>query len=260
MADPNILLWDLETGYNVATIFSLFTRSGMLPYQAIQQERYIICGSFKTLGKGKTRAVSLLGDRDRFNEDPTDDEFVVRSLHESLSEADALVAHYGDNFDIKFFNSRAIYHGLDPLPEIPQIDTYKIAKNKFLFNSNKLDYLGQFLGVGEKIKTDEGLWAACFQGKVSAVRDMVTYNIQDVDLLERVYQKLAPYAQQAQRKINMNHYYGDNNVCPTCGSGDLHRRGYRYTRVSKFARFQCQECGSWSSAPIRKDETLGVIR
>jgi hypothetical protein len=256
---PNILIWDLETGYNVATIFSLFNKRP-IPPDAIQQERYIICGAYKLLGQGSTRAISLLGDLDRFREDPTDDSYVVRELHKVLSEADALVAHYGDNFDSRYFNTRAVFHGLDPLPDIPQIDTYKIAKGKFLFNSNRLDYLGKFLGLGGKISTNQELWARCYRGEQKAVREMVAYNKQDVDLLEAVYQKLAPYAHQAQRKVNMNLWFGDNNVCPTCGSDNLHRRGYRYTRVSEFARFQCQACGSWSSAPINTEGKLGKIR
>jgi hypothetical protein len=264
MNDPKILLWDLETGYNVATIFSLFNRSGRLPYQSIQQERYIICGAYKTLGAEKVNAISLLGDRERFAEDPTDDYYVVTELYKVLEGADALVAHYGDKFDMKYFNARAIYHGLSPLPDIPTIDTYKIANAKFLFNSNKLDYLGQFLGVGRKIETTEKLWAKCFQGNRKAVQDMVTYNKQDVELLEDVYRKLAPWAQNSQRKLNMNHFYGDGETmtCPRCGGHHLHRRGYYYTTVKKFARFQCQNpsCGAWPKAPIMADGTIGMLR
>jgi hypothetical protein len=258
MNEPNILIWDIETAHAIAALFSLYQDS--VPIQNVLQEWYIICASWKWLGKKQVYATSVLDDIERFEKDPNDDYHVLKTLRGVIEQADAIVHHYGDRFDLPKFNTRLLYHGLDPLPDIPQIDTYKICKNKFKFLSNKLDYVGQYLGVGEKITTSPKLWLRCLMGEKDAVREMVKYNKQDVELLERVYVKLAPFAQAAQRKLNMNLWYGDNNVCPTCGDANLHRRGYRTTRVSKFARFQCQSCGTWSSAPIRANGTLGVIR
>jgi len=258
MSSPKILVWDIETGYNLARIFSLFNKHRPIPHSAIQKERYMISASFKELGKSKTYAFSLLDTPKLFKKDPTDDSELVKAVHEEISSADALIAHYGDNFDIKFFNTRALINGLPPAPPVLTIDTYKIAKQKFLFNNNRLDYIGKVLKVGGKISTSEGLWDRCYDGDPKAVKEMVVYNKQDVNLLEKVYLKLAPYVPA---KLNLNHFFGKfEPVCPLCGGNHLQSRGSRYTRVSQWQRFQCQECGHWSSAPIHNDGTLGQLR
>lgn len=247
--EPVIYVWDIETGFNVAGIFQLLNHNMIHP-SAIMQEKYLICAAFKQLGKGKTFAVSIDEDKERFKKDPTDDYYAVKKIHGILSGADAIIHHYGDKFDIRFFNSRVIYHGLPPLPPMIQIDTYKIAKKHFMFNSNRLDYIGKYLGVGGKIKTSEGLWMRCFNGEKSAIKEMVKYNKQDVDLLEKVYLKLQPYAPA---KLNMNLF--DGLGCPTCGSGRLAQQGTRMARTTVQQRYKCQDCGSWSWAP-----KTGVLR
>ena len=258
MPQPKVLIWDIETGFNLARIFSLFNKYKPIPHTALQQERYMISMSWKELGSTRINALSLLNDMPRFKTNPHDDYHLVKACREVLSEADALVAHYGDSFDLKFFNARLLINGLAPLPPVIHIDTYKIAKRHFLLNSNRLDYIGQVLGLGGKIHTTEDLWHDCFDGKVKAVREMVRYNKQDVALLEKVYQRLAPFTSSS---LNMNHFFGDfEPVCPTCGDDHLHARGKRYTKVSEQQRFQCQACKSWSFAPIRKDGTLGKLR
>jgi len=257
MSDPKILVWDIETNFNLLLTYDLFTN--FIPYDRILEERYMISVAWKELGGKKIEAVSLLDDPERFTKDPHDDYHVVKTIYEVLSEADAIIHHFGDKFDVKMLNSRLIYHGFPPLPEIVQIDTYKIATSKFKFNSNKLDYLGEYLGLGRKIPVNRQLWVDCWHGTKRAVRDMVTYNKQDVKLLEQVYLKLAPFAPA---KLNLNHFYGNDEdpVCPLCGGTHLQKRGNRLTRAGKWQRFQCQECGGWSSAPLRKDGSIGKIR
>ena len=256
MSKPAVLFYDLETGFNLATIFSLHHPEKYIPYKAIRKERYIICGSWKWQGQKRVNAVSVLDDPSRFDISPTDDYEVVAKLHSILSTADAIVAHYGDNFDIKFFNTRALYHGFSPIPSVIQIDTCKMAKQKFLFNSNALDYLGQFLGIGKKITTHFQLWLDCFNGKKKAIRGMVKYNKQDVILLEEVYNALAPYCDS---KLN-NNLFTNNRVCPSCGSSSLTRQGFKYTRVAVKQQVQCKDCGHWASYPVSKAGNMGVIR
>lgn len=258
MRNPKILVWDIETSHTLAAIFSLFKDNTR--HSDIIQEWYIICAAWKWLGDKDTQSVSVLDDPKRFAKNPNDDYHVVKVLHDILSQADAIVHHYGDNFDIKKLNTRLIHYGFDPLPPIVQIDTYKICKSKFKFMSNRLDYVGHYLGVGGKMDTTPGLWLECLRGVKRAVRDMVAYNKQDVELLEKVYVKLAPFAPT---KLNMNHFYGDDEdpVCRLCASSHLQKRGFRYSTVSKFQRYQCQECGAWGSAIISKiNEKEGSMR
>ena len=239
-----VIIWDIETCFNIAAIFGLF--EDRTSPSNILKERYVICVAWKELNEKKTHAVSVLDDMPRFLKDPNDDYYVVKRIHEVLSGADAIVAHYGDAFDIKMFNSRVIYHKLPPLPNLIQIDTYKLAKSKFKFNSNKLDYLGTYLGVGKKMSTTPGLWMKCLQGNQSAIKEMVKYNKQDVDLLEDVYKILAPYTPN---KINRA-LISNTHVCPLCESSNLHKRGFTYTKTATWQRYNCTDCGHWSKGTL----------
>jgi len=247
--EPKILFWDVENSHNIVATFNLF--KAFIPHDNILQHWFMFCASWKWAGKDKVHTVSLLDDPLRFKEDHTDDYYVIAKIHEALSEADAVVAHNGDRFDMKKFNARAIQHGFQPIPEVIQIDTLKIAKAKFNFNYNKLDFLGEYLGVGKKIKTDNELWLRCLRGERKALKEMLHYNKQDVVVLEKVYDKLKPYVPA---KVNFNLFKSTGTqVCPSCGGNHTHRSGIRRTRTREYYRYQCQGCGHWFKSIDAKD-------
>lgn len=238
----NILLWDIETAPMKVAAWGLFNQN--ITHEAILEDWYMICAAWQWYGSRKIETASVLD-----GEDHKDDLPIVEILHEVLSQADAIVAHNGDHFDLKKFNARAIYHGLDPLPMIPSVDTLKIARKHFKFSSNRLDYLGDYLGVGRKVVTPKGLWLDCLEGDEKAIRKMIAYNKGDITLLRDVYEKLRPYD-----RIHPNHnHYADGHVCPNCGSAHLQSRGVYRTRITERRRYQCQDCGAWSSSGKMQD-------
>jgi len=256
MLNNKILCWDIETGYALATIFSLF--QDRLPSNSIEQEWYVISAAWKWLGSSKTEAVSVLDDRDAFRKDPTNDYAVVKKVHELLSEADAIVHHFGDRFDLPKMNTRFIQLGLPPIPPLVQIDTYKIAKKEFKFMSNRLDYIAKYLGLEGKLPTPPELWIDCLHGKVGAIKHMVKYNKQDVDLLEQVYIRLAPYTNS---KFNQNIFSDDGElVCSLCGESSFRRVKDRVQRVNVMRQVQCKCCGKYTSYPVSKTGKVGVGR
>jgi uncharacterized protein YprB with RNaseH-like and TPR domain len=213
MAKPRVLYWDIETSLELVSVFDLKYNDFIDPSN-IYQERHLISAAWQWEGEEKVHSVSLLDFPSMFKKDPHNDKGVCEKLHEVLSSADCLVAHNGDSFDTKYVETRMLFHGLSPLPVIPSIDTYKIAKNRFKFNSNKLDYLGHYLGLGRKIQTTKGLWLGALKGDPKAIKEMVTYNKQDVVLLKKVFQKLQPFCQN---HINRQ-LFGQTEGCPRCGS------------------------------------------
>jgi hypothetical protein len=242
MAEPKILIWDIETSHNIAAIFRLF--EDYTSHENILQERFVICAAWKWLGEEKVSAVSILDDPKRYAKDPCDDRYVLEELHAVLSEADVIIAHNGDQYDIKFAEGRMLFHGLPALPPIPSIDTLKVAKSRLLLNSNKLDYLGRYLGLGKKIKTSNDLWIGVLKGDRASIKEMVTYNKQDVILLEKVFLKLRPYcANHINRQL-----LGDGDGCPRCGSAKVQRRGIHKAISRTYQRFQCQACYGWYRA------------
>jgi len=239
-----ILFWDLETSFNVVATFRLKS-DDYIPHGNILQERYIICGAWKWLGEDKVHGVSVLDNPRRYKRNMHDDFHVVKALHKVLSKADVIVAHNGDAYDIKFFQGRALAHGLPRLPPIVSIDTLKEARRHFLFNSNRLDYLGKYLKVGRKMETRSGLWLDVLKGSKKAVRDMLKYNKQDVELLEAVFEKLRPYIKTP---------ITNRGTCTNCGSVKLRRNGSRRTLTGRYPRFVCKDCGKWFQGKSRVEE------
>lgn len=239
MPQPRVILWDIETTHNLVAAFSLKNQD-WIPAENILQERYVVCASWKVLGEKKVYAVSTLDDPKRFKRNPHDDNYVLATLHNVLSTADIIVAHNGDQYDIKFTEGRMLIKGLPPLPPLSKIDTLKAARDRFLFNANNLDYLGQMLGVGRKKATPRGLWLKVLAGNKTAIRTMVEYNKGDVLLLEKVFLKLRPYMGN-----HVNRELFDGKGCPRCGSANFHRRGIHRSITQVYHRFQCQACGGW---------------
>jgi hypothetical protein len=207
---------------------------------AIMQERYIICAAWRWEGEDEVQTVSVLDDLRLYKKNPHDDYHVVKVLRDVLAKADTIVHHNGDKFDKRYVDTRVLMHGFDPLPPVNSVDTYKVAKSRFLLSSNKLDYIGKFLKVGEKVSTTPGLWMRVLNGDSGAVKEMVTYNVQDVVLLQGVYNKLKPYViTQTSRE-----FFGETG-CPRCGSQKIQSRGTHKAITRTYQRFQCMGCGGW---------------
>jgi uncharacterized protein YprB with RNaseH-like and TPR domain len=159
--------------------------------------------------------------------------------------ADELVGHNGDKFDLAWIRTRCLYHGIEMFPNYTTIDTLKVARSKFKFNSNKLNYIAKFLGIGQKIHTDFDLWKRIVLEKDKVAMDkMVKYCKMDVILLEKVYKHLSAHI------APKTHYGvifgGDRGSCPECGSDHLVRylKKVSATGVKKII-YQCKTCGKF---------------
>lgn len=191
-------------------------------------------------------SISIHDDKKRFKKDVHDDFYVVSEFSKILNQADAIVYHNGDRFDLPMLNARLAYHNLSPLPKIPTIDTKKIAWNQFRFNSNSLDYLSRFLGYKGKIENSSGLWLDAFAGKVEALTQMAKYCRNDVDITEYVYNRLSPFMKT--NPLNAA-AFGEDVVCirPGCEINSVQWRGTMTTSSgNKYRRFQCK-CGKWGT-------------
>jgi hypothetical protein len=237
-----VLLFDLETSPCVS-----YTWQGMHEVNVIEivEEGYILSFAYKWLNEPKTYSYCLLdfkGDRKRK---------LVEKLHEIMEQADIVIAHNGNQFDFKWANKAFIFYGLKPLKPLKQVDTLTMARSKFNFNSNHLNDLGKFLGIGQKVETGGfGLWKKCMQLDKQAFKKMCEYNRNDVELLERVYLRLSPYGKTPPINIGMN--------CPNCGSDKLQRRGFQINQVFMSQRLQCQDCGRWCTSSNKIKHNYGV--
>lgn len=206
-----VLFWDIETSPNLG----LFWRSGFklsVGYDAIIEERKIITIAWKWLGEKKTHSLTW----DNF----MDDAPMLKAFMAVANEADVLVAHYGDRFDLPWFRTRCLLLGLDPIPQYKTVDTKAWASKNFYFNSASLNYISKALGFGQKTKTEFDWWKriAVYNDR-KALALMEKYNRRDVELLEKVYLKLEPYCKPKTHVGVMNG--GEKWTCPRCGSKDV---------------------------------------
>lgn len=171
------------------------------------------------------------------------DKRIVQSLWNKFDEADIVIAHNGVKFDVPNSNVRFVLNGLKPPSPYRVVDTLIMAKKKFKFTYNRLNYLGEQLGIGNKLKTDFDLWIDCENGNEQALEKMLKYNKQDVILLEDVYLALRGWMHS---HPNMNVLQGTTNCCSNCGSENIVRNGTYTTNTNKYLSFQCNDCGAFS--------------
>lgn len=182
------------------------------------------------------------------------DKRLVEEIWKMFNEADVIIAHNGDHFDIPRMNTRFLYYdSAIPSPYLT-IDTKSTAQRAFGFTSNRLDYLAKYLGLATKLHTDYNLWVRCEAGEKEALTTMNTYNVQDAFVLEDVYVKLRPWI----RHPNMSLYMSidkEDVVCPKCGSDDVDWGETYRTTASIFDAFRCNHCGSIGRMKSRKSTT-----
>ena len=171
------------------------------------------------------------------------DSRVIGGVWDLINQANVVIAHNGDRFDLKKLNTRFIMNGYLPPSPYQSIDTLKVAKRNFAFSSNKLDYLGKIMTNKGKISTNFQLWTDCLAGDKQALHDMLEYNEEDVRLLEEVYVELRPWI-KSHPNVGV---YMEDEVCPACGSEDVHPNGgYYTTTANKYESYRCDDCGSLS--------------
>lgn len=244
MTELKILLLDIETAPSLGWVWGKYEQDVI----EFDQEWFMLCFTAKWVGSNKT-ITAALPDFAEYQKNPMDDKELMRKLWDLVDEADIIVAHNGDSFDIKKMNSRFIINGLTPPSPYRTIDTRKISKKYFGFNSNKLDDLGKTLGLGAKLTTGGfKLWKDCMEGKSEAWKKMKAYNKQDVLLLEQIYLKLRPWF-KTHPNIGIN---VDKQACHVCGSVNTQKRGYNYAKTSRYQRICCTDCGAWSQIGVVK--------
>lgn len=240
--EPKILLFDLETAPLRVFTFGLWDQN--IGLNQIDQDWFLLSFAAKWLGN----PAIYYADQSKA-EDITDDTRLLKMLWHLLDEADVVVTQNGRSFDEKVANARFILKGFPPPSPFRHIDTKVLAKKRFRFTSNKLEYLSNALGVDCKKSQHKQfpgfeLWSQCLKKNPEAWAEMRAYNSADVLALEGVYLKLRPWGVG----VDLNPFYGDIIYRCHCGSTDFKKNGFEYTKAGKFRRFVCKHCGAWHSA------------
>jgi len=237
MSKPKVLFFDIETAPNLAYVWGKYEQDAI----AFKSEWHLLSVAYKWLGESVVHCATIEGKKDDFK--------LAKTLRNLFDKADVVIAHNGDAFDIKKARARFAYHGLKPPSQFATVDTYKVAKRYFNFNSNKLNDLGQYFRLGEKVKhTGFDLWLGCMRNDSASWKLMEKYNKQDVVLLEKVYHKLLPWME---RHPNMA-LLQDKQGCPKCGSVKVVKDGIRANSSTMQQQWHCKSCKGYYLTRLKK--------
>lgn len=178
-----ILMLDIETTPMQVYTWGLWDQN--IGINQIIKHTEMMCFGAKWLGQKKVtfKSVHHHGKQD-----------MLETLHKMMDEADVLIGWNSAAFDHKHIRREFLEAGLEPPSPTKDLDLMSVVKANFLFPSNKLDYVAQKLGVGAKVKhSGFELWIDCMDGKKSAWAEMRKYQIQDVQLLDKLYEVLLPW-------------------------------------------------------------------
>lgn len=240
-----ILYLDIETAPNLAYVWGLFKQN--VATNQVEASSYVLCWAAKWHCNGGTihYADIRAGEKE-----------MLYKIHRMLGVADVVVHYNGLKFDIPTLNKEFAKHGLKPPAPYKQVDLMRAVKRAFRFESNKLDYVAQQLGLGRKVRHPGfDMWVNCMDkdrpGYDKAWKQMERYNRMDVKLLERLYKRLLPWL-----KGHPNRSAHEKELCcPRCASKEFALRTENYVLVSgTYARYSCNKCGHWFRGSKRLDK------
>lgn len=225
-----ILVLDIETKPAIVYSWRLFNVN--IANNQIKETDGILCIGAKWLGQKETFL---------FSEWEHGRRGMLENILEMINESDGIITYNGDKFDLPHITTGLMIEGLPAPAPVTSIDLYKFIRSKTKFISKKLGFVGPTLGIGEKLK-HEGfeLWTKVMGGDKEAQEKMSQYCVEDVILTEQLYERIKGYITN-----HPNLGFHDPEACPACDSKRTQRRGYYYTRMFRYQRHQCTNCGHW---------------
>jgi hypothetical protein len=246
-----ILILDLEIAPTLATVWGLFNQN--VAINQIVGNSYILSWAAKWYGSDEVEYSSL---------HMTSHKNMIKEIYKLVNEADVIVGYNQDSFDMKILNKEFALMNLNPPTPYKTVDLLKAVRKQFRFTSNKLDFVAQQFGLGEKLKHQgHELWLSCMNKSAPDYHDawatMEEYNCHDVILTEALYDKIKGWIPN-----HPNHSAFENDhVCPNCASHNLQKRGLALTLSLTYQRWQCKDCGKWSRSKtaVKADRSKQLV-
>lgn len=253
LGDPDynkrIVNLDIETAPSFGAFFELY-KEGNIVWK--EKEWFVMSMAWKYLGDKKVYIASIWDFEEwdmafcqscsqiRMDYVEQAEEKLMGVLWDVLDKADLIVGHNSDQFDLKKLNAKFIKYRIDPPSPYKSLDTKKMNKGVANTDSNKLNDLGEFYGLGQKMETQKDLHKKCLKNDKKAQKEMEEYNKKDVILDEKLYLRLRGWAKTGP---NLNLTLGSFTNCPRCGSEHIVKGGYYYMSTTTYQSYRCKNCG-----------------
>lgn len=242
---PKVLFLDIETAPAIGYFWGKTFQTDIIK---VIRPMFLLSFAYQWQDENKINYIGLPDCTPHYKSNLENDFFLLKKLHALLDEADVVIAHNGDRFDLPSIQARFIRYNMKPPSPYKTIDTYLVCKREFKIESNRLNFVATFLGIGSKIPhTGLDLWERCMAGIEAAWEVMAKYNKHDIYLLREVYNIIRPYIKN---HPDLSTYdFKVNRICPTCRSPHVVIRGYGVNAKSQYVQFQCRDCGKYHKGP-----------
>ena len=242
---PKILLLDIEVSTGTYSLYS--TGKQVVGWKSVKERGYMLGWAAKWLFDNKIHSAFINPSEAKRR----DDKRISIELHKLMRDADLVIAHNGDKYDIRKINWFFALHNLEPNNRYQSIDTYKKAKQLWGAESCSLGYLLQSFGYNGKGHLHADDWDAVMAGDKQAIKYAEQYCRDDVYGLEDLYLKLRGWMRT---HPNMSIYYEmyqplkkDEKYCPRCLETIYEAKWtkqYRTPSGTVYKSCNCPHCGA----------------
>lgn len=131
------------------------------------------------------------------------DKRVTKNLVDEINKYDILVTYYGTGFDVPFMRTRSLLWEYD-FPVYGQVyhfDLYYRVRNLLQLHRNSLDAATRFFEIEGKNHLDIDTWHKAAYGHKASLAYVLDHNVNDVIILEGLFDKLEVYSKWAKRSL-----------------------------------------------------------
>ena len=254
-AGPKILFLDIERTPATAYVWGLFDQRVSLG-QILEPSR-TFCLATRRGPDAETRV---------WSERTLSYRQLLKRAWKELDWADYVCSWNGASFDGKHLTGEFMELGLRPPSGYQHIDLYREFRKVARLQSGKLAWVGPALVEGSKLENGGfALWRQCMEldrGSdewLAAWSLMERYNVQDVDLLVPMLEKLRPWIRNFPNLGNYRDEPAGSILCPRCGSGNYKKNGWHRTATRRYQRYLCKACaGSFQAGKPAADTTSRI--
>ena len=173
----------------------------------------------------------------------------MRAVWDVFNDADLIIGHNADRFDARHLTGGWAEMGLPAPSPYKVVDTLKIARGTFAYESNTLDALNRRLGIDAKTdKYDARIARAAVNGDKEAQARIEGYNRGDIIASEALFDRLRPYAKGIP---HLGMWTDDELACPSCGSTMTATGKTVHANVQKYEHLTCPNCGAHARGTAR---------
>lgn len=235
---PRILYFDIETSPMLVWTHYIGHKVSINPQQ-IWEDKRIICIAYQWSDENKTHIL-------KWNTKTNDDRKMLKDFNKIAKQADLLLGHNGQNFDVKEIRTAIALRGLaESWCETPCLDTLKDCRRSFRFPSNRLDAIARSLGLGHKDSMCFQDWIDVTLGDEKALKKMLKYCKKDVKLLIEVHKRLDYYVPPTMKDVGLRRLKdreGFPKSCLECEGTEFIKYGrYKYLG-QEYQKYLCKSC------------------